>query len=66
MKLAFHRSNTNYHGTQQKGERWNEQTVRGPKLRYVKIDTRLPYYGHRFIFYFRDGSCWYFDIMRRI
>lgn len=67
MKIIFDFSKglTNYHGTQKKGEPWNRDTIHGPKLRYVKPSYVPPSSGHRLIYYFRDGSCWYFDIYFR-
>jgi len=66
MKLKFnwHTGKGNHHGTQKKGEPWNQETVRGWKLKF--LDIRSPnslarWYG-RWILYRPSGACYYFDV----
>lgn len=76
FKIWFDKGDTNYHGTQAKGEPWNQETVRGWKL--VTIDllpgikmrekhnpeggkTRAIWYK-RIIIYKPSGACWYVDM----
>lgn len=56
--FAIHKGDTNHHGTQKP---WNEKTVRGPKLKWIKMDRKSPGIYKRVIFYFADGSCRCFD-----
>jgi hypothetical protein len=62
MKFMFHTGDFNHHGTQKKGEPWNQQTVRGPKLKWLKLERKSPGFSRRLIFYFPSGKCWYFDV----
>jgi hypothetical protein len=66
----FSKGESNHHGTQKKGEPWNQQTVTGPKLVFLDLiaantprmkDSQLIFYW-RIIYYFKNGACWYFDI----
>lgn len=72
MKLQFDHSKgeTNHHGTEKKGEPWNKETVRGPKLTFHDIKKanawkksrkRCMFYW-RWIFYRPSGACHYFDV----
>lgn len=76
LRILFEKNDMNYHGTQAKGETWNEQTIRGWKLRCVDLlrpikerekvnpeggKTRAKWYK-RFILYFPSGSWWNLDI----
>ncbi len=73
LRLNSGKSNINYHGTQAKGELWNQQTVKGWKLSCVDLlqpikkrevsnpeggKTRVKWYK-RFILYFPSGAWWY-------
>ena len=70
MEFYFGKSATNRHGTEKRGERWNKQTVHGPRLRVVELEgfdrnsrirTRL---GWRLIVYFPSGAWWHFDLCK--
>ena len=76
IKLRLEKNATNHHGTQAKGDPWNEQTVHGWKLRCVDLlrpikerekvnpeggKTRARWYK-RFILYFPAGSWWNLDV----
>lgn len=78
MSIKFNsgKSKINYHGTQAKGEPWNNKTVCGPKLTCIDLlkdikkfeksnpeggKTRARWYK-RFIFYFPSGVWCYLDI----
>jgi hypothetical protein len=78
MKFKVHldKNGINHHGTQAKGEPWNNQTVRGWKLTCVDLlreikqreqsnpeggKTRAKWYK-RFILYFPSGSWWNLDV----
>lgn len=78
MKLRFNfgKSDNNYHGTQAKGEPWNQQTVHGWKLSCVDLlegikgretsnpeggKTRAKWYK-RFILYCPSGSWRHVDV----
>lgn len=72
MRIRFNYSNgdSNYHGTQRKGEAWNQQTVTGWKLRFIDLIkangwplamTRCKV-NWRFIVYRPSGACHYFDV----
>lgn len=66
LKYYFGKSSTNYHGTQAKGESWNNETVYGWKIISLDIkplgETRAKWYK-RFILYFPSGAWWYFDMV---
>lgn len=59
------KSDTNYHGTQSKGEPWNEQTVRGWKVRIIKLSRGRPGISLRFILYFPSGAWRHLDFCTR-
>jgi hypothetical protein len=73
VKLGFDvgHLDTNHHGTQQKGEPWNKETVRS-RIRICKLETfrRLStgteaiqsLVGRRLWIYAPSGRCWNFDI----
>lgn len=67
MRFSFDKANGNHHGTNKKGEPWNEQTVRGPRFKFLALEgfnssSKLQKnIGWRVIFYFPSGACWYFD-----
>jgi hypothetical protein len=63
--VVFDRAKTNHHGTQSKGHDWNGGTVRGWKLRAIRLKRSRPGISLRFILYFPSGACWYFDIYTR-
>lgn len=76
-KFYFGKSKTNHHGTQPKGEPWNQQTVYGWKLILVDILSSIkkrtesnPEGGHtrarwykRIILYFPSGAWWHLDVV---
>lgn len=76
MKLTFHKgySETNQHGTERKGDPWNKQTVKGWKLKVVKLETFVrvagwddawivqSLAGRRLIVYRPSGAWWHFDV----
>lgn len=55
------KSERNSHGTQKPGERWNAQTVTGPKFTFVKLERKSPGFSRRLIFYFPSGAWWSVD-----
>ena len=77
LRTYFGKSKMNSHGTQGKGEPWNQETVRGWKLCCVDLlgpikaretanpeggKTRAKWYK-RFILYFPSGAWWNFDVV---
>jgi hypothetical protein len=62
LLFDYGRSDKNFHGTQKKGERRNEQTVKGPKFLVVNIERKSPGFSKRFIFYWPSGAWWHLDI----
>ncbi len=62
MKFYFGKSSTNKHGTERPGEEWNEQTVRGPRLKLVRLGYKPNFTGYRLLYYFPSGAWWHFDI----
>jgi hypothetical protein len=74
VKFAFSKGERNCHGTQKKGEPWNKETVRGPKLVFFDIKKENAwqkgfgarcFFFWRWIFYFPSGSCWYIDVFQK-
>ncbi len=76
IKVHLDKNVTNHHGTQMRGEPWNEQMVRGWKICVIDLlkdireretvnpeggKTRARWYK-RFILYFPDGSWWNLDV----
>ena len=70
------KSGVNYHGTQEKGDPWNQQTIRGLKCRCVDLlqpikereksnpeggKTSAKWYK-RFILYLPSGAWWSLDV----
>jgi hypothetical protein len=66
MKLYLYRTERNYHGTQQRGEFSNGQTVTGPKLRFLKLRRDTPGVSWRVIFYRPSGACIFLDILSKL
>lgn len=70
-RFYFDKAATNKHGTEKKGQPWNGETRRGPKLVLVTLEGHdakgkfRTHVGWRFIFYFPSGACWYFDICKK-
>jgi hypothetical protein len=73
MKIQFkqYKSSINHHGTQRKGERWNEETVKGWRLRFIDIrkandgrmnPTRCKFFL-RTILYFPSGAWRHVDLI---
>jgi hypothetical protein len=62
IKLKWGSLDSNYHGTERKGESWNRQPVRGPKFRHVRLTVHAPSTGHRFIFYLPSGAWRHLDV----
>lgn len=64
--LTRDKNKTNHHGTQKKGEPWNQEMVRGFKIRLVNINycgpTRVRW-SKRLLIYFPDGSWWNIDLI---
>jgi len=76
FRINFDKNITNYHGTQAKGQPWNNETIRGWTLKSVDLlqpikkrekanpeggKTRAKWYK-RFILYFPSGSWWNLDV----
>lgn len=70
-RFACGRLDSNHHGTQQRGQPWNQETIKGPKFTFVRLEgfdrnsrlkTRI---GWRIWFYFPSGACWNFDLYKR-
>jgi hypothetical protein len=59
--IYFSTGDDNRHGTQKHGEKWNQQTVHGPKLAFFNLFPLPECVSKRAIFYFPSGACWYFD-----
>ncbi len=64
MKFYVGKSDTNKHGTQRPGEVWNMETVRGPKLKLVRLGYKPDFGGWRLIYYLATGAWWYWDVYR--
>ena len=78
LRIKLEKNLMNYHGTQAKGQPWNEKTVRGWKLCCVDLlhpirarEKANPGVGKifprvkwwkRFILYFPSGSWWNLDV----
>lgn len=58
MKIKFMTEymDSNSHGTQAEGKPWNEQTVKGPKFKLLKLNVHLPSTAWRLIYYYPDGG----------
>lgn len=63
------KNDRNSHGTQKRGERWNKETVCGPKFKVVKLEgcvgktiMTLPGFHRRVIFYSPSGTWWHLDL----
>ena len=57
-------SDRNHHGTQKRGEPWNQETIRGWTVKLVHLEGlggRVP--GFRYLLYAPSGKCWNFDVM---
>lgn len=76
LRTTFEKNGVNHHGTQAKGQPWNNETIRGWKLRCVDLlqpikewernnpeggKTRARWYK-RFILYFPSGRWWNIDV----
>lgn len=64
--FKFYRSAVNYHGTQKNGEPSNGETVRGPKLKFLKLTRYSPGISRRLIFYFPSGKWWSVDFFTKL
>jgi len=72
LKFSYGSLTTNHHGTQRKGEPWNNETVKGWTVRICNLETfrRLSteteaiqsLAGRRLWIYAPSGKCWNFDV----
>jgi hypothetical protein len=77
IKVSLDKNKTNSHGTQNQGESWNWEMVRGPRFKMLDLlkeirqrenqnpeggRTRAVWYK-RFIYYFPSGKWWNLDVV---